>query len=79
MIPVIFETAKVQVDDLSTFQKQQARKVRSINLIVVFLVITCTTVTAIPFFFTKIYANFYVWMQFIQAFTEIAIVLFLRY
>ena len=79
MIPVIFETAKVQVDDMSTFQKHQARKVRRINWIVVLLVVTCTTVTAIPFFFNAIYANFYVWMQFIQAFTEIAIVLFLRF
>ena len=44
-----------------------------------FLVLTCTVTTAIPFFYSDIYANFYVWMQFIQAFTEIAIVLYLRY
>ena len=52
---------------------------RCINWTIVILVVTCTVNTTIPFFYSDIYANFYVWMQFIQAFTEIAIVLYLRY
>ena len=60
MIPIIFE--KVELDNTDSQRLKQAKKVRRINLILFAIVVFCTVITILPFFFVNIYATLCLWI-----------------